>query len=94
VAFYYLIQYLMHRIVVPGYASIIIAVLVLGGVQLLALGVMGEYLGRLHLNVNRKPQYVERHVVRATEDEADTLAIALAPEPEVLHEPASDRGSA
>ena len=47
----------------PGYASTIIAILVLGGIQLLALGIMGEYLGRLHMNVNRKPQYSIRHVL-------------------------------
>ena len=29
----------------------------------LALGVIGEYVGRLHLNVNRKPQYTEREVL-------------------------------
>ena len=58
---YYLFQYLVSNILVPGFASTIIAVLILGGVQLLALGVIGEYLGRLHLNVNRKPQYVVRH---------------------------------
>jgi undecaprenyl-phosphate 4-deoxy-4-formamido-L-arabinose transferase len=62
-ALYYLVQYLLHQVVVPGYASIIIAVLVLGGLQLLSLGIVGEYLGRLHLNVNRKPQYVERCVL-------------------------------
>jgi undecaprenyl-phosphate 4-deoxy-4-formamido-L-arabinose transferase len=61
----YLVRYMLHEIVVPGYASTIIAVLVMGGVQLLALGIMGEYLGRLHLNVNRKPQYTERHVLAA-----------------------------
>ena len=61
-AAYYFIQSLRHNITVPGYASIIIAVLVLGGIQLMSLGIMGEYLGRLHLNVNRKPQYVERQV--------------------------------
>jgi undecaprenyl-phosphate 4-deoxy-4-formamido-L-arabinose transferase len=60
---YYLFQYLFANIAVPGYASTIIAILVLGGTQLLALGIMGEYLGRLHLNVNRKPQYVERQVL-------------------------------
>jgi undecaprenyl-phosphate 4-deoxy-4-formamido-L-arabinose transferase len=38
------------------------AILILGGAQLMALGVIGEYLGRLHLNVNRKPQYVVRQV--------------------------------
>lgn len=63
---YYLIQYLASNIAVPGFASTIIAVLILGGAQLLALGVMGEYLGRLHLNVNRKPQYVVRHLRRGT----------------------------
>lgn len=57
---YYLVQFLASNIVIPGYASTIIAILILGGVQLLALGVIGEYVGRLHLNVNRKPQYVVR----------------------------------
>lgn len=60
---YYLVQALFSHITVPGYASTIIAVLVLGGVQLLSLGIMGEYLGRLHLNVNRKPQYTVRRVL-------------------------------
>jgi glycosyltransferase involved in cell wall biosynthesis len=63
VGVYYFFQYVFHNITVPGYASTIIAVLFLGGMQLLALGILGEYMGRLHLNVNRKPQYVERHVL-------------------------------
>jgi len=57
---FYLVCYLLAIVVVPGYASTIIAILVLGGLQLMALGIMGEYLGRLHLNVNRKPQYTVR----------------------------------
>lgn len=64
VGLYYLFQFLASSIAVPGFASTIIAILILGGVQLLALGVMGEYLGRLHLNVNRKPQYVIRNIDR------------------------------
>lgn len=71
VGIYYLFQYLASSIVVPGFASTIIAILILGGAQLLALGVIGEYLGRLHLNVNRKPQYVIRHLdkmIRSTEN--------------------------
>lgn len=59
-AAYYLLRYFLGRILVLGYASIVIAVLVLGGIQLLSLGIIGEYLGRLHLNVNRKPQYQVR----------------------------------
>jgi undecaprenyl-phosphate 4-deoxy-4-formamido-L-arabinose transferase len=65
-ALVYVILYLLNDIAVPGYASTIVAVLVLGGMQLLALGILGEYLGRLHLNVNRKPQYVERQVLGPT----------------------------
>jgi glycosyltransferase involved in cell wall biosynthesis len=53
----YLWYALFRGIAVPGYASIIIAVLFLGGVQLFAIGIIGEYVGRLHLNVNRKPQF-------------------------------------
>jgi glycosyltransferase involved in cell wall biosynthesis len=60
VVLYYFVQYLRAQIIVPGYASTIIAILVVGGTQLLALGIIGEYLGRLHLNVNRKPQYTIR----------------------------------
>ena len=54
---YYLVRALSQTIVVSGYASLIVSIFILSGVQLLALGVLGEYLGRLHLNVNRKPQY-------------------------------------
>lgn len=69
VAIYYVIQFFLSNIQVPGYASTIVAILVLGGVQLLALGIMGEYLGRLHLNVNRKPQYVMRQVLGGARQE-------------------------
>lgn len=59
---YYLVLYFARQIVVPGYVSTIVAVLTLGGLQLLSLGMIGEYVGRLHLNVNRKPQYVVRQI--------------------------------
>lgn len=59
---YYLFRHFTGSIVTPGYASLIVSILTLGGLQLLGLGIIGEYLGRLHLNVNEKPQYRERHV--------------------------------
>ena len=43
------------------------AVLLLSGVQLLILGLIGEYLGRIYLTVNRKPQAVVREIVRSGE---------------------------
>jgi glycosyltransferase involved in cell wall biosynthesis len=47
-----------------GWASLMIATLLLAGVQLVMLGVAGEYLGRLVLTVNGKPQFVVRDVER------------------------------
>lgn len=67
VGLWYLFAFFRHQIAVPGYASTITAVLVLGGAQLIALGIIGEYLGRLHLNVNRKPQYAVRTKLTARE---------------------------
>jgi polyisoprenyl-phosphate glycosyltransferase len=65
---YYFHQHLTSSITVPGYASTIVSILVLGGLQLLGLGIMGEYVGRLHLNVNRKPQYSIRYIVSGDGD--------------------------
>lgn len=46
------------RIPVPGWSSLVVVILIVGGVQLLALGAIGEYLGRAYLHLNGKPQYV------------------------------------
>jgi undecaprenyl-phosphate 4-deoxy-4-formamido-L-arabinose transferase len=45
---------------VPGWSSLAVVILIVGGVQLLALGAIGEYLGRAYLHLNGKPQYVIR----------------------------------
>ena len=41
-----------------GWSSLIVTILIVGGVQLLALGMIGEYLGRVLLTINSRPQYV------------------------------------
>jgi glycosyltransferase involved in cell wall biosynthesis len=48
-----------------GWASLFAAVLVLSGVQLMILGIVGEYLGRLYLTANGKPQSVVRWMLRS-----------------------------
>jgi glycosyltransferase involved in cell wall biosynthesis len=49
----------------PGWASLTVATLLLLGMQLIMLGIIGEYLGRLYLTTNRKPQSVVRDVTRS-----------------------------
>ena len=48
----------------PGWASLFAAILLLSGVQLMILGIVGEYLGRLYLTANGKPQAVVKEVRR------------------------------
>ncbi len=67
----YLVKFLIWGIPVPGYTSIIIVITFFSGVQLLALGLIGEYLGRVHLNINSKPQYYIRES-SFTRDEEET----------------------
>jgi len=59
-----------------GAGLVLSAVLILGGTQLLALGLLGEYVGRLHLNANCKPQYIERQSVGARLEVGDLAATA------------------
>jgi len=49
----------------PGWAFLTVATLVLLGMQLVMLGIIGEYLGRLYLTANRKPQSIARDVTRS-----------------------------
>ena len=49
-----------YGIDVPGYESIIVAILFLGEVQLLSLGILGSYIGRIFKEVKGRPLYVVR----------------------------------
>lgn len=53
---------LVFGVDLPGYASLIVAILFLGGIQLIGIGVLGEYIGRIYIDVKRRPHYFIRAV--------------------------------
>ena len=59
-ALYLIVRTLILGIDVPGYASLMVAVLFFGGIQLITLGIIGEYLGRVYEEVKRRPLYFVR----------------------------------
>jgi undecaprenyl-phosphate 4-deoxy-4-formamido-L-arabinose transferase len=48
--------------ILAGYSSMMAALFVIGGVIMLMLGLIGEYIGRIYISINRSPQYVVREV--------------------------------
>jgi glycosyltransferase involved in cell wall biosynthesis len=57
-AAYLVIRTLLQGVDVPGYASIMVVTMFLGGVQLICLGFIGEYLGRLYVEAKGRPLYI------------------------------------
>lgn len=71
-ALLFVVQRFTINVMPVGWSSLIVTLLILGGAQLLALGVIGEYLGRVLLTLNGKPQYVVEQMVGAAAQAAKT----------------------
>ena len=57
-ALFLIIRTLIFGIDVPGYASLSTIILFMGGIQLISLGVIGEYISRIYLETKRRPIYI------------------------------------
>lgn len=53
-----LVQILIHGIDVPGYFTTIASIMIIGGVQLVFIGVLGEYIGKIYYEVKKRPHFI------------------------------------
>lgn len=71
-----IIEKLFIGIAAPGYATQVILILLMGGIQLIVLGIQGEYLARIHIEVKRRPLYLAKScfscVIEKSESESET----------------------
>lgn len=67
IAFFYAIYLIIKTLILgvdaPGYASMMVVILFASGIQLIGIGVLGEYLGRIFSEVKNRPSYIVREII-------------------------------
>ena len=66
-----LIRKILNPAMALGWPSLMIVICFFSGIQLMFLGLIGEYIGRMFLGLNRQPQYVIREVIRQESEEQE-----------------------
>ena len=71
-AFLYLLAVILEKLIwgidVPGYATIIVLILLLGGIQLVCIGIIGEYVGRTFEQTKDRPIYIAKEILLPEDD--------------------------
>ncbi len=57
-----IIQKLFYGIEIDGYASLFVAVIFIGGIQLIGIGILGEYIGRIYMESKQRPKYIIKNI--------------------------------
>lgn len=57
---YVIVKSVVFGVDLPGYPSLLVSILFLGGIQLISIGVLGEYIGRIYIEAKRRPVYLIR----------------------------------
>jgi undecaprenyl-phosphate 4-deoxy-4-formamido-L-arabinose transferase len=63
--FYFVIKALVLEREPAGWSSVIVAILFIGGIQLIGIGAVGEYIGRMFITQNQRPQFIVKQVYRS-----------------------------
>ena len=63
-----IIQKLTFGIDIPGYATLVVLVLFIGGIQLFCLGIIGSYIAKMHIEVKNRPIYITRSELDVKEE--------------------------
>lgn len=64
-----ILQKLIWGIAVPGYPTIIVLILLIGGIQLTVMGIIGGYLAKVHIEVKNRPIYIAKEVLHGEKEE-------------------------
>lgn len=67
-------QRLYFGVDVPGYATLVVLILFFGGLQMVMLGILGEYLGRLYIESKHRPIYLVKQIERTQRIQSDALS--------------------
>jgi glycosyltransferase involved in cell wall biosynthesis len=73
-AVYYVLETLIWGVSAPGFASLIVSIMFFAGVQLISLGVLGEYIGRVFAEVKGRPLYIVAETIDSAAPDASLSA--------------------
>lgn len=66
-----IIQKLAFGIDVPGYATIVVLLLLIGGIQLFCMGILGSYIAKMHIETKKRPIYILRRTLESKKEKKD-----------------------
>jgi undecaprenyl-phosphate 4-deoxy-4-formamido-L-arabinose transferase len=64
----YLYDYFIAKNFIEGWTTVVVLIILFSGLILITLGIVGEYIGRMYLAVNNKPQYSISEIVKSGEN--------------------------
>ena len=63
------VQKLAFGIDLPGYATIVVLILLIGGLQMIMLGIIGEYIARIYIQGKHRPVYIAKEYIAQKQEE-------------------------